>query len=62
MEMTKSDNYINIEDVARYLGVKACTVRAWIKTKKMPAHKIGKLWKFKLSEINEWIETGKSAL
>jgi len=24
----------------------------------MPAHKIGKLWKFKLSEIDEWVRAG----
>jgi excisionase family DNA binding protein len=46
-----SDNYIGIDEVAEYLGVKVSTVRTWIKTKEFPAHKIGgKLWKFKKSE------------
>lgn len=62
MDINKNDSFISIEEVAQYLGVKACTIRTWIKTKNMPAHKIGKLWKFKLSEVNEWIVTGKSAL
>lgn len=38
------------------------TVRNWIKKTDIPAHKIGKLWKFKKSEIDEWIKSGKSAL
>lgn len=57
----KTDNYIGIDEVAEYLGVKASTVRTWIKTKNMPAHKIGgKLWKFKKSEIDEWVDGDKS--
>ncbi len=28
----------------------------------MPAHKIGKLWKFKRSELEEWVKSGDSAL
>ncbi|WP_262501608.1 MerR family transcriptional regulator [Propionispora hippei] len=28
----------------------------------MPAHKIGRQWKFKISEVDEWIKSGKSAL
>lgn len=56
-----NDNYIGIDEVAAYLGVKATTIRTWIKTKNMPAHKVGgKLWKFKKSEIDEWIDSDKS--
>ena len=58
---TKIDNYIGLEDIAIYLGVKPATVRTWIKTKDLPAHRIGKLWKFKRSEVDEWINSGKSA-
>ena len=56
-----NDNYISIEEAALYLGVKASTVRTWIKVKEMPAHKVGKLWKLKKSEIDQWIASGKSA-
>lgn len=58
---TKIDNYIGLEEIAIYLGVKPATVRTWIKTKDLPAHRIGKLWKFKRSEVDEWINSGKSA-
>lgn len=58
----KIDNYISLEEIAEYLGVKAATARTWIKTKDMPAHKVGKLWKFKRSEIDEWVNSGKSAI
>ena len=49
-----SDNWINIDEAAEYLGVKPVTVRTWIKKKNgIPAHKIGKQWKFKCSELDE---------
>ncbi|CUN35538.1 helix-turn-helix domain-containing protein [Dorea longicatena] len=57
----KIDNYIGLEETANYLGVRPATVRNWIKTKDLPAHRIGKLWKFKRTEIDEWVDSGKSA-
>ena len=56
-----NDNWISIVDAASYLGVKVVTLRKWIKENKIPAHKIGKLWKFKKTELDEWVESGKSA-
>lgn len=39
------------------------TIRDWIrKGKDIPRRKIGKAWKFKLSELEEWIASGKSAI
>ena len=55
--------WINIDEAAAYLGVKPVTVRDWIrKDKGMPAHKIGKQWKFKISELDTWVKSGKSAM
>lgn len=57
------DNWINIDEAATYLGVKTVTVRDWIKKEKgIPAHKIGKQWKFKVSELDIWVKSGKSAM
>lgn len=27
----------------------------------MPAHKLGKLWKFKVSQVDEWVQAGKTS-
>lgn len=62
MEKDMQDKWISIEDAAHYLGVKVVTIREWIKKENgIPAHKIGKLWKFKKSELDEWVKSGKSA-
>ena len=48
------DRWISIVDAANYLGVNKDSIRNWIKKDSgIPAHKIGKLWKFKKSELDE---------
>lgn len=44
-----------------YLGVSRETVLQWINNRNMPAHKVGRLWKFKISEVDEWIRSGGAA-
>ena len=56
------DCWIGIEEAAAYLGVTKDTIRNWIRKNNIPAHKIGKLWKFKRSELDEWVKSGKSAI
>ena len=56
------DKWYGLEETAEYLGVTKDTIRNWIKKTDIPAHKIGRLWKFKLAEVDEWVKSGKSAL
>lgn len=64
LETSLSINSINSEpwvtaiDVARHLGVVKDTVYRWRERKGLPAHKIGRLWKFQLSEVDEWVRAG----
>ena len=62
MEKQLNEPWVNIDDVSNFLGVTKDTVRNWIKKTDIPAHKIGRQWKFKLSEIDEWVKSGKSAM
>ena len=62
MDSILDDKWIGIEEAANFLGVTKDTIRNWIKKNNIPAHKIGKLWKFRKSELNEWVLSGKSAL
>lgn len=58
-----NENWVNIDEAAEYLGIKTVTLRTWIKKENgVPAHKVGKLWKFRKSEIDEWITSGRSAI
>ena len=63
MTTFENDNYISIDEAAMYLGVKTVTLRNWIKKDgSIPAHKIGKLWKFKRVELDAWVKSGRSAI
>lgn len=53
-----SDRYWSVDEVSRYLGVKRDTVYKWIYRRGLPAHKVGRLWKFRKLEIDNWVSTG----
>ncbi|WP_133140651.1 helix-turn-helix domain-containing protein [Legionella genomosp. 1] len=55
-----NDRWLSVDEIGEYLGVKRDTVYKWINDKGMPAHKIGRLWKFKISQVDGWVETGSA--
>ncbi len=62
MESKLEDSYISLEKAAEYLNIKPVTLRKWIKQKQdLPAHQLGRLWKFKISELDDWVHSGNSA-
>ena len=61
LKMDGTEKWSSLEEIAEHLGVSKDTVYRWIADKQMPAHKVGKLWKFKISEIDQWIIKGDAA-
>lgn len=53
------DKWFNVEDIAEYLSIKPDTARQWVREGKLPAYKAGKRYKLKLSEVDEWVRSGK---
>ncbi|MCK5344731.1 MAG: helix-turn-helix domain-containing protein [Candidatus Heimdallarchaeota archaeon] len=52
------DRWLSVDEIGEYLGIKRDTVYKWISEKKMPAHRVGRLWKFKKDDVDEWIKLG----
>ncbi|WP_081074438.1 helix-turn-helix domain-containing protein [Burkholderia pseudomultivorans] len=50
--------WVTAEQVAQHLGVVKDTIYRWREHKGLPAHKVGRLWKFQLSEVDEWVRAG----
>ena len=55
-----SDRWLSVEEIAKHLGVSRDTVYTWVNEKGMPAHKVGKLWKFQIKEVDNWIRSDKA--
>lgn len=50
-----AEPWVSIDDVAEHLGVTKLSVYRWIDKQSLPATKVGKLWKLKLSEVEAWM-------
>jgi excisionase family DNA binding protein len=57
MSMT-TEPWVSVDELAKHLGVTKDSVYRWIERRGLPAQKIGKLWKFKISEADQWVRTG----
>jgi len=49
------DRWLSVDEIAKYLGVSKDTVYAWVAKKDMPGHRIGRLWKFKTDDVDDWV-------
>ncbi len=58
LELTMDDRWLSVDEIAAYLGIKRDTVYKWIGEKQMPAHRMGRLWKFRKEEVDEWVKSG----
>lgn len=56
--MTDEERWVGVEDVAKHLDVNKDSVYRWIEKMGLPAHRVGRLFRFKISEVDEWIRTG----
>jgi excisionase family DNA binding protein len=55
------DRWLSVDEIAAYLGIKRDTIYKWIDEKSLPAHRLGRLWKFKKEEVDEWVLKGSAA-
>ncbi len=52
------DRWLSADEICRHLGVSKDTVYKWINRHGIPAHRMGRLWKFKISQVDKWVEDG----
>ena len=58
--ITMNDRYLSVAEICTYLGIKRDTVYKWISKKELPAHRVGKLWKFKVGEVDKWVKSNSN--
>ncbi len=59
--MSEIERWYSLEEIANHLGVSKDTIRSWIKKETIPHYKVGRQYKFKVSEVDAWVESGQSA-
>ena len=58
-EKNLAEKWVNLEDIAKHLSVSEDTIRTWLKEGKLPVYRAGKRYKFKISEVDEWVRKEK---
>lgn len=48
--------FLNIKEIAEYLCLSESTIRAWVKTGRIPFSKLGRCVRFDILKINEWLK------
>jgi excisionase family DNA binding protein len=56
-----NDRWFSVDEICKHLGVSKDTVYKWIDKHGMPAHRMGRLWKFKKKQVDAWVEAGGAA-
>jgi excisionase family DNA binding protein len=57
-----SEPWLSADVIAEHRGVTKDTVYSRITDRHMPAHKVGRLWKFQASEVGDWVRSGGAAV
>ncbi len=60
--MASAERWVDVDEVAAHLGVAKDSVYRWIEERGLPAHRVGRLFRFKLSEIDTWVRQGKEGV
>lgn len=58
---TTGERWLSVEEIAEHIGVTKDSVYRWIEKRGLPAHRVGKLWKFRREEVDEWVRAGAAA-
>jgi excisionase family DNA binding protein len=56
--MTNIERWLSVEEIAVHLGVSKETIYRWLDGGKIPSHRMGRLWRFKASEVEVWVCSG----
>ena len=54
--MATEEGWVAITEVAAHLRVTKDSIYRWVDSKGFPAHRVGRLLRFKLSQVDDWVQ------
>lgn len=58
--MEFAERWLTVEQIAEHLQVSKETIYRWLDRKRIPAHRIGRQWRFQATEVDEWVRQGEA--
>jgi len=52
--------WVSLEEIAQHLAVSQDAVHRWIRNRGLPAHQVGRIWRFQVTEVDDWVRAGKA--
>ncbi|MEI8120887.1 MAG: helix-turn-helix domain-containing protein [bacterium] len=56
----KAEPWVSLEEIAEHLKVSTDTIHRWIRARRIPVQRVGRQWRFKVTEVDDWVRTGKA--
>lgn len=56
--MNSEERWLSVEEIAAHLGVSKESIYRWVEAEKIPAHRVGRLWRFSKAEVDAWVVRG----
>jgi excisionase family DNA binding protein len=55
-----AEPWVSLEEIAQHLKVSTDTIHRWIRAKRIPVQRVGRQWRFKVSQVDEWVQAGEA--
>lgn len=56
----KPESWVSLEEIAEHLKVSTDTIHRWIRARRIPVHRVGRFWRFRVTEVDAWVVAGKA--
>ena len=60
MKATPSPQWLTVSDIAEHLKVASITIYRWLEQNRIPAHRVGRQWRFQTAEVDAWVLSGEA--
>lgn len=56
--MGQPQMWFTVEQIATHLQISKESIYRWLEKGRIPAHRVGKQWRFLITEVDDWVKRG----